>query len=283
MGSRIWLNHAGHSCQQRRECACGAYPGAYLRNRLAWQREARSRHGARQGGRRPSASSFLISASQRLAPLPSLAPSEAGSYRRPLMLGTSGNPGWRLSSGMAAFITAGTLCLALSGSAGGERVVVPDVVGLDVVSAYDAVHEAGFAVQNNEPIDVTPNSMADVRRQSPTAGTAGRRRTPIVLSLELGPHGLLPMGGTRRVPRLVGRPLPDAVHRLQTLGLLSSAAPIPPLPASVRPSLLDNYRVTEQSPKPGTRFTQTVTRQLNDGSVLTKTSTVGLAADLSPN
>jgi hypothetical protein len=51
----------------------------------------------------------------------------------------------------------------------------------------------------------------------------------------------------------------------------------------VRPSLLDNYRVTEQSPKPGTRFTQTVTRQLNDGSVLTKTSTVGLAADLSPN
>jgi beta-lactam-binding protein with PASTA domain len=149
-------------------------------------------------------------------------------------------------------------------------VVVPDVVGLDVVSAYDAVHEAGFAVQINEPIDVTPNSMADVRRQSPTAGTAGRRRTPIVLSLELGPHGLLPMGGTRRVPRLVGRPLPDAVHRLQTLGLLWSAAPLPPLPASVRPSLLDNYRVTEQSPKPGTRFTQTVTRQLNDGSVLTK-------------
>jgi beta-lactam-binding protein with PASTA domain len=65
-------------------------------------------------------------------------------------------------------------------------VVVPDVVGLDVVSAYDAVREAGFAVQVNEPVDVTPNWIADVSRQSPTAGTAGRRRTAIVLSLGLG-------------------------------------------------------------------------------------------------
>jgi beta-lactam-binding protein with PASTA domain len=162
-------------------------------------------------------------------------------------------------------------------------VVVPDVVGLDVVSAYDAVREAGFAVQVNEPVDVTPNWIADVSRQSPTARTAGRRRTAIVLSLGLGPHGLLPPGGTRRVPRLVGKPLPDAVHTLQTLGLMWSAAPLPPLPASMRPSLLDNYRVTEQRPKPGTRFTQTVIRELDDGSVLTKTSTVGLAADLSPN
>lgn len=160
--------------------------------------------------------------------------------------------------------------------------VVPDVVGLDVVSAYDAVREAGFAVQINEPADVTPNGIARVRRQSRTAGSAGMPGTPIVLSLGRAPHGRLPMGGTRRVPRLVGKPLPHAVHTLETLGLLWSAAPLPPLPATMRPSLLDNYRVTEQTPKPGTRFTQTVIRELGDGSVLTKTSTVGLAAELRP-
>jgi beta-lactam-binding protein with PASTA domain len=198
------------------------------------------------------------------------------------MPGTSRNPRSQLAWRIAAFATVGTLCLALGGSVGGERVVVPDVVGLDVVSAYDAVREAGFAVQINEPFDVTPNWMSNVSQQSPTAGSAGRRGTSIVLSLGRGPHGLLPPGGTRRVPRLIGKPLPDAVQTLQTLGLMWSAAPLPPLPATIRPSLLDNYRVTEQRPKPGTRFTQTFVRELGDGSVLTETSTVGLAAELRP-
>jgi hypothetical protein len=48
----------------------------------------------------------------------------------------------------------------------------------------------------------------------------------------------------------------------------------------MRPTLLDNYRVTKQQPKAGTRFTQTVSRELGDGSVLTKTSTVWLAAEV---
>jgi hypothetical protein len=40
MGSRIWLNHAGHLCQGCQECACGAYPGATSRNRLARQHKS---------------------------------------------------------------------------------------------------------------------------------------------------------------------------------------------------------------------------------------------------
>jgi hypothetical protein len=89
-------------------------------------------------------------------------------------------------------------------------------------------------------------------------------------------------GRNPALPRLVGKPLPDAVHTLQTFGLLWSAAPLPPLPATLRPTLLDNYRVTEQDSKPGTQFTQTVIRNLGDGGVLEETSTVGLVAELRP-
>jgi len=46
------------------------------------------------------------------------------------------------------------------------------------------------------------------------------------------------------------------------------------------PTLLGNYRVTGQRPKAGRRFTQSVIRELANGSVLTKTWTVGLAAEL---
>jgi beta-lactam-binding protein with PASTA domain len=182
----------------------------------------------------------------------------------------------------AVFVMAG-ICLAISGSSPAGQAVVPDVVGLDVLSAYDAVHEAGFAVQINEPIDITPNRISDVSHQSRAAGTAGHPGTPVVLTLGRGPFGLLPTGGTQRAPRLVGKPLHDAVHALESLGLLWSAAPLAPLPATLRPSLLDNYRVTEQTPKPGTRFTQTVVRELAGGSVLSETSTVGLATELRPN
>lgn len=84
------------------------------------------------------------------------------------------------------------------------------------------------------------------------------------------------------MPRLVGKPLPDAVQTLQALGL-SWSVWLPALPPTMRPSLLDNYRVAEQNPKPGTRFTQTVIRELANGSVLTKTSTVGLMTELRPS
>jgi beta-lactam-binding protein with PASTA domain len=196
------------------------------------------------------------------------------------MAGTSVNPRLPLLRGVEAFLIAGTLCLAVGGSLGGKRVAVPSVVGLDVYSAYNTARAAGFAVQTDQPFDVTPNVVSRVSQQSPAAWTSARPGTPLVLTPEQGLHGLLPPGGTQRMPRLVGKPLHDAVHTLETLGLLWSAAPVPALPASTRPSLLDNYRVAKQKPKPGTRFTQTVTRELANGDVLTETSTVGLVADL---
>lgn len=197
------------------------------------------------------------------------------------MLGRGGHP---LTPRIAAVTTvAAFVGLVVTGSSFRGQAVVPDVVGMNVVSAYGSVREAGFAVQINQPVDVTPNWVANVSWQSRTPGTTGREGTPVVLSLEHGPHGLLPMGGTRQVPRLIGKRLSDAVHTLQTLGLMWSAAPLPPLPATMRPSLLDNYRVTGQRPKSGARFTQTVHRWLDNGSLYTETSTVGLAAALRPN
>jgi hypothetical protein len=84
------------------------------------------------------------------------------------------------------------------------------------------------------------------------------------------------------MPPLVGKPFHDAIQALQALGLFWSVW-LPALPPTMRPSLLDNYLVAEQNPKPGTCFTQTVIRVLADGSVLTKTSTVGLMTELRPS
>lgn len=194
------------------------------------------------------------------------------------MLGRGGH----LSVSRIAAVLAMTATLPLSSAASSPlgQTVVPDVIGLSVDSAYDAVHEAGFAVQIDEPFAVN-SSVSD---QSRAAGSAGRSRTSVVLSLATGNHGRLPpgpTGPTRPMPRLVGQPLPEAIETLETLGL-SWGAGLPPLPATMRPSLLENYRVAKQKPKAGTRFTQTVTRELANGDLLTKMSAVGLLAELHP-
>jgi hypothetical protein len=148
-----------------------------------------------------------------------------------------------------------------------------------VVRAYDAVHDAGFAVQIDEPIEMD----AMVSDQSSAPGTKGRAGTPVVLDLDAGPRpGRLPPGPRRRMPRLVGTPLPEAVQTLEALELLWSAASLPTLPATMRPRLFDNYRVIAQSPAPGTRFAQTVAREIPEGT-LTRTRTVGLMTELRPN
>ena len=185
-----------------------------------------------------------------------------------------------LASRLAAVIAmAGTVCLVVSGASFAGEAVVPDVVGLSAVRAYDAVHEAGFAVRIDEPIELD----AIVSHQSRRSGTTGRAGSPVALDVEAQYFGaLLPPGASRRMPRLVGKPLPEAVLTLQLLGFLWSVAPLPALPASLRPRLWDNYRVSAQWPAPGTRFTQTVIRETRDGR-LEETRTVGLRTELRPN
>jgi PASTA domain len=195
------------------------------------------------------------------------------------MLDRGEHPHPRTSRIAAVIAIAGTLCLVVSGSSAAGQAVVPDVVGLNVVSAYDAVHEAGFAVQIDQPIEMD----AIVSRQSSPPGTTGRAGSPVVLDLD-AQHllGLLPPGPRRRIPRLVGKRLPDAIQTLEALELLWGVGPLPTLPATMRPRLFDNYRVIAQSPAPGTRFTQTVVREIPEG-MQTTTRTVGLRTELRPN
>jgi PASTA domain len=186
------------------------------------------------------------------------------------------------SSRIAAVIAiVGALCLVVSGSSAAGQAVVPDVVGLNVDSAYDDLRDAGFAVQIDEAIAMD----AVVVHQSSRPGSKGHAGSPVVLDLDVRymggrlPPG--PTGPTRPMPRLVGKPLPDAVQTLQALGLLWSVAALPPLPPSMRPRLFDNYRVSAQTPAPGTRFRQTVVREI-PGGLETRTSTVGLRTKLRP-
>jgi PASTA domain len=185
--------------------------------------------------------------------------------------------GHLVASRIAAVIAmAGIVSLPVSGSSAPGQAVVPDVVGMPVHRAYDAVHEAGFAVQIDEPFEFG----SYVSDQSRAAGTAGRPGTSVVLSADGALHGLLPPGGTGRVPRLIGMPLDDAIYKLQTTGLLWGVGTLPPLPATMRWILLDNYEVAKQIPKPGTRVTQTVIKELPGGDIREETRPVGLIAKL---
>lgn len=181
----------------------------------------------------------------------------------------------------AVIAIAGTLCLVVSGSSAAGQAIVPDVIGLNVDSAYYDLHHAGFAVQIDEPIAMD----AVVVHQSSRPGSKGHAGSAVVLEIDsrsMGgrlPPG--PTGPTRPMPRLLGKPLPDAIQKLQALGLLWSVW-LPALPPTMRPRLFDNYRVSAQTPAPGTRFRQTVFREI-PGGLETRTRTVGLMTKVRPN
>lgn len=179
-----------------------------------------------------------------------------------------------------AVIAAIGLLSLMIGCSSHDEAVVPDVVGVDVHSAYGQLRRAGFAIQIDEPIDVTPSRAAHVSRQSIDGGSKARVGSPIVLKLRLSGHGRLPWGPTVRMPILVGKRLFEAVRTLAALGLSWGAAPLPAVPATTEPTLLHNYEVTAQKPRPGARFRQTTIRDAADGSTLSKTTAVWLAAKL---
>jgi hypothetical protein len=182
---------------------------------------------------------------------------------------------------VALIAIAGTLCLVVSGSSAAGQAVIPDVVGLSVDSAYYHLHHAGFAVQIDVPIAMD----AVVVHQSSRPGSKGHAGSPVVLEIDSRYMGGLlppgPTGPTRPMPRLLGTPLPDAIQKLQALGLWWSVW-LPALPPTMRPRLFDNYRVSAQTPAAGTRFRQTVFREI-PGGLETRTSTVGLMTKLRPN
>jgi hypothetical protein len=118
----------------------------------------------------------------------------------------------------AALVAVAAIISSMAGGSSREEAVVPDVVGIHVQSAYGQLRSAGFAIQIDEPIDL---SAASVSHQS----VAGESRAPlggvIVLKLDQRvPRGRLPWNtSTVRMPTLVGKPLVEAVGTLASLGL----------------------------------------------------------------
>jgi hypothetical protein len=168
-----------------------------------------------------------------------------------------------------------SLCL-IAGSSNLYQVVVPAVVEDDIGSAYWSLRDAGFAVA----IDQGFSFDGHVTRQTPAPGSEVRRGS--VVSLEVRDHGIrgrLPPGGELVMPSLIGDRLDVAIRRLRALGALWSLGLLSPLPAGTAPSLLANYKVRAQHPRPGRRFIQTKFTPFS-GGVITETRTVGLEAAL---
>ena len=166
---------------------------------------------------------------------------------------------------------AGTLALAGTGAAvagvlllgrGGESaapgasasalVTVPSVTeGLP--RAYARLHAAGLrvAIRNSFSISALCVPLARAQRPYPGAvvpkGTAVSIRAAFCVTASL----LATPNTSARVPDFGGRPLAEVVDWAAGHRLYWDASTLPSLPASDRARLLDNYRVTGQTPGPG--------------------------------
>ena len=192
-------------------------------------------------------------------------------------------PAWRpaLVRTSAVCVALATIVSLIAGGSFRDEVVVPDVVGVDVYSAYDELREAGFAIRIEELIATDAPS---VTKQSVAPGRTAPRGGIIVLELSQSGAWLLgllhPGGFTERMPNLVGRSLPEAAETLAHEGLQWNTGPLPALPAGSEPTLLHNYEVSAQEPKPGRPFTATIWRETAEGDLFTTTTTVALSAKL---
>jgi beta-lactam-binding protein with PASTA domain len=102
----------------------------------------------------------------------------------------------------------------IAGSSNLYQVVVPAVVEDDVNSAYWDLRDASFAVAIEEPLSFD----GYVTRQTPAPRSEVRRGS--IVSLELSDRnlrGLLPPGGERVMPSLIGDRLDVATRRLTTI------------------------------------------------------------------
>jgi hypothetical protein len=141
-----------------------------------------------------------------------------------------------------------------------RQTVVPDVTGLGLTAAYARLHRAWLRVSFPALYEGTGGLLGcdpTIAAQDPAAGTvtAGDRTVALTAGPRrcgLGspgvPTGRLP---SAVVPDFVGKPLTTAVSWAETHELYWDAAKLPPLVAARAPTLLANYRVTEQTPRAG--------------------------------
>jgi beta-lactam-binding protein with PASTA domain len=133
-------------------------------------------------------------------------------------------------------------------------VVVPRVAGsYDVTVAYSRLRRAGLRAAIPRTFAIGSLCRPSAGSQWPAAGARVAAGTAVVLRRLRCPVGS-PDGGYQQavVPDLTGRPVSAAVAWSEAAGLYWQLDRLPALRPSSRPSLLDNYVVTGQSPAAGT-------------------------------
>jgi beta-lactam-binding protein with PASTA domain len=134
-------------------------------------------------------------------------------------------------------------------------VTVPQVTQTSVTEAYKRLREAGLRVAIPERFTVAALHEPGPSTQRPRAGQRVPPGTVVTLELWPGPLGSPAYSPhTVTVSDLVGLSASEALEWVEDADLFFEIRDIPPLLPSDAAGLFDNYRVTAQSPAPGTRL-----------------------------
>jgi beta-lactam-binding protein with PASTA domain len=153
-----------------------------------------------------------------------------------------------LAAGLVAASVAST-----AGACGGEQmVVVPGIRSANVVFAYERLHAAGLRVAIPSGLAIESLRMPLVRTQTPVAGARVARGSTVRLDSFFSFTGS-PTGAPSLavVPSLHGRSASAAPAWAERKDMYWRVA-LPPLTAGDATTLLDNFRIVGQRPRPGT-------------------------------
>ena len=147
--------------------------------------------------------------------------------------------------------------VTLNISAGPAAILVPNVAGMDDVSAAVAIANAGLeVVPQSEPSETTAEGL--VTRTQPPAGTQVAEGSQIFVYVSSGPSVVL-------MPDLTGLDPTTALIQLDTLGMTADIVAVAPLPDEV-PGLIVSQEPAAGTPiTPGSILTLFVTGQPGSG------------------
>lgn len=167
---------------------------------------------------------------------------------------------WAVGGGGAAAVVAFAVVISASAAATATS-AVPRVANVDIAVAYGRLHRAGFRVTYVHSFSAGSfNCLPTIASESPYAGRPAMKGTVVTLrakppscgvSSPAVPTGKLP---SAKVPNFVSESVTAGVAWADSHKLYWEAK-LPPLRAGARATLLDNYRVIDQRPSPGSNLT----------------------------
>ena len=143
------------------------------------------------------------------------------------------------------------------GPATSPSVTVPRVVGLPLNDAYVRLRAAGLSVTINEWLNLSSHPDLSVGTQTPRRGEVVDRGTAVTLTTKpplIVGSTVLSNSPETSVENFVGKTIGDAARWADANEVGWRARALPPLREATAPQLLDNWRVTRQTPTPGGRI-----------------------------